>query len=591
MAEEKVRRKLAAILSADVQGYSRLMGEDEVATVRTLTAHREIMTSFIEQHQGRVVDSPGDNLLAEFASVVDAVECAMEMQGALKVRNDKLPEDRRMVFRIGINLGDIIEEGDRIYGDGVNIAARLEGLAEGGGICISGSAYDQIEGKLALDHEYLGEQSVKNIKRPVRSYRIRRVSEPVIPHLKEKLPLPDKPSIAVLPFVNMSGDPEQEYFSDGITEDLITDLSKISGLFVIARNSTFTYKGRPVNVQQVGRDLGVRYVLEGSVRKAGDRVRITAQLVDAGSGGHLWAERYDRALQDIFALQDEVTQKIVAVLAVRLTEGEQIRRACKCRQPCDIEAYDDYLRGLEYLLRFTEEANARAREIFEKSVRVAPNFALAHTRLGDTYLNEWVFGWSQDPGRLDSALDLAKKAIALDESLSEPHDLLGRVYLWKGRHEEAIAELQRAVSLDPNDAECLAGLGSVLAWSGRPEEALDLTKRAMRLNPRYPVYYLWNLGHAYFLMERYQEAIAAFERSLNVNADFYPARFFLAASYSLSGRIEEARAEVEGLLAKGPEGCLRFAGQRLPYKDPAILIRLFEALSRVGLTSPVSPVL
>ena len=586
MAEEKVRRKLAAILSADVQGYSRLMGEDELATVRTLTGHRELMTSLIVGHQGRVVDATGDNLLAEFASVVDAAQCAVDIQGALKARNDELPEDRRMVFRIGINLGDVIEEGDRIYGDGVNIAARLEGLADGGGICISGSAYDQIEDKLALGYEYLGEQSVKNIRKPVRVYRIGTATEPVIPHMKEELQFPDRPSIAVLPFLNMSGDPEQEYFSDGITEDLITDLSKISGLFVIARNSTFTYKGRPVKIQQVGKDLGVRYVLEGSVRKAGDRVRITAQLLDAKSEGHLWAERYDRGLEDIFALQDEVTQKIVSVLAVRLTEGEQIRRACKCRQPCDIRAYDDYLRGLESLFQFTEEANAHAREVFEKSVKAAPHFALAHSKLGDTYFNEWVFGWSQDPGRLDSALDLAKKAIALDDSLSEPHELLGRVYLWKGLHEQAIAELERAVSLDPNDAEGLAGLGSVLAWSGRPKEALELIRRAMRLNPRYPVYYLWNLGHAYFLMERHQEAIAAFKRALNVNADFHPAHFYLAASYSLIGRMGEARAEMERLLAKGPEGCVRFAGQRLPYKDPTILSRLLEALSKAGLPPP-----
>ncbi|MFQ6078772.1 MAG: adenylate/guanylate cyclase domain-containing protein, partial [Thermodesulfobacteriota bacterium] len=351
-----MERKLTAILSADVKGYSRLMGEDEVATIRTLTAYREVMAALIQKHRGRVVDSPGDNLLAEFASVVDAVECAVEVQQELKARNAELPPDRRMEFRIGINLGDVVVEGERIYGDGVNIAARLEGLAEGGGICISGTAYDQVEGKLSLGYEYLGEHAVKNIKKPVRVYRVEpepvalgvgmRAEEELVPPEKPgALELPDKPSIAVLPFLNMSGDPEQEYFSDGITEDLITDLSKVSGLFVIARNSAFTYKGKSAKVEQVGRELGVRYVVEGSVRRAGDRVRITAQLVDAETGYHLWTERYDRDLKDIFDLQDEVTQKIVAALKVKLTRREL--ELLERKYTDNPEAYDCYLRGWE----------------------------------------------------------------------------------------------------------------------------------------------------------------------------------------------------------------------------------------------------
>src|SRR5712692_4445617 len=343
-----MERKLTAILSADVKGYSRLMGEDEEATIRTLTAYREVMVTLIQQHRGRVVDSPGDNLLAEFASAVDAVRCAVEIQQELKVRNAELPLDRKMEFRMGLNVGDVIVEGERIYGDGVNIAARLEGLADPGGICISGTVYDQIENKVALSYEYVGEQTVKNIAKPVRVYRVReksevvvtmsesvlrqaqheRLSDPVTPSagsgqaLSQSqgdphapvLPLPNKPSIAVLPFANLSGDPEQEYFSDGITEELITGLSRLSGLFVIARTSVFTYKGRAVKVQEVGQELGVRYVLEGSVRKANDQVRITAQLVDATAGHHLWAERYDRPFKDIFALQDDVVQKIVTTL-------------------------------------------------------------------------------------------------------------------------------------------------------------------------------------------------------------------------------------------------------------------------------------
>src|SRR3989441_1650150 len=374
MEPHGVARKLAAILSADVKGYSRLMGEDEIATIRTLTAYRAVMATLIQRHRGRVVDSPGDNLLAEFASVLDAVQCAVEIQQELKVRNADLPAPRKMEFRIGINLGDVIVEGERIYGEGVNIAARLEGLAEAGGICISGTVYDQIENKLALGYKYLGKQVVKNIARPVQVYRVsmepraaplkaskeaegqppgiirlwpRGRTEPLKASreaegqrqpLQKGMELPDKPSIAVLPFINLSGDPEQEYFSDGMTEDLITDLSKLSGLFVIARHSVFTYKGKAVKVEQVGRELGVQYVLGGSVRKVDNRVRITAQLVDATTGYHLWAERYDRPLKDIFALQDETIQKIVAALAVKLTEEEQER--VWRRYTDNMEAYD-----------------------------------------------------------------------------------------------------------------------------------------------------------------------------------------------------------------------------------------------------------
>ena len=367
MAEEHVKRKISAIFSADVEGYSRLMGDDEVATVRTLENYRKVMVDLIEQHRGRVVDSPGDNLLAEFGSVVDAVQCAVEVQQVLKAKNAELPENRRMEFRIGINLGDFIEEGERIYGDGVNIAARIEGLAEGGGICISGTAFDQVETKLGLDFEYLGEQAVKNIKKPVRVYRVRMESDFSDMELSGGLSLPDKPSIAVLPFVNMSGDPEQEYFSDGITEEIITALSRSPKLFVIARNSTFTYKGKSAKVQKVAEDLGVRYVLEGSVRKAGDRVRITAQLIEAKTGHHLWAERYDRDLKDIFALQDEVAVKIMSAIGAELTRGE---RALLLGKGTDnVEAYLMVLQGFEYWYRHTEETNLQARKLGEEAIR------------------------------------------------------------------------------------------------------------------------------------------------------------------------------------------------------------------------------
>ncbi|NIS69645.1 MAG: hypothetical protein GTO12_12040 [Proteobacteria bacterium] len=346
MKPQSLQRKLTAILSADVKGYSRLMGEDEEATIRTLTAHRKVMATLIQKHRGRVVDAPGDNVLAEFGSVVDAVECAVEIQRELATRNTELPKDRRMEFRIGVNLGDVIAEGKRIYGDGVNVAARIEGLAEGGGICISGSVCDQIENKLALRFEYLGERAVKNIKRPVRVYRVVVEPEAVGAEVLKPLELPDEPSIAVLPFTNLSGDPAQEYFSDGITEQIITGLSKIPHLFVIARNSAFTYKGKPFKVQQVSEELGVRYVLEGSVQRSGDRVRISAQLIDATSGHHLWAEKYDRDLRDIFALQDEITLKILTALQVKLTEGDQAH--LWARRTDNLETYLKYLEGLEH---------------------------------------------------------------------------------------------------------------------------------------------------------------------------------------------------------------------------------------------------
>ena len=624
--EERAKRKLTAILSADVKGYSRLMGEDELTTVRTLEAYREMITEVIRNYRGRVVDSPGDNLLAEFSSVVDAVECAVEIQMELKAKNEELPEDRRMEFRIGINLGDVIEEGERIYGDGVNVAARIEGLAEARGICISRTAFDQVKNKLSLGYEYLGEHAVKNIAEPVRVYRVLIEREyvgkvlgeerpkpirwrwaviggmavfillagalaiwhfsfrrPLVPASEEKmaLPLPDKPSIAVLPFANMSGDPEQEYFSDGITEDLITDLSKISGLFVISRNSVFTYKGKVVKVEEVGQELGVKYVLEGSVRKARNRVRITAKLVDTTTGGHLWAERYDRDLRDIFALQDEVTQKIVTALVVKLTEDEQERLVRKGTD--NLEAYDYALRGMDYFFRFTKEANGQARQMFEKAIDLDPKYALAHTWLGWTHWLDYSFGWSQDPQSLEGAFELAQRAISLDDSVSEAHALLGKVHLWKRHHDLAIAELEKTLSLNRNYADGLTGLGEALYFAGRPEEAIGLVKKAMRLNPKYPVWYLLNLGHAYFLTGRYEEAITTLKRVINRNPNFWPAYIYLAASYVELGQDEKARIEASEVLRINPNFSLEAGRQRLPYKDKAVLEHLFDILRKAGL--------
>ncbi len=583
MTTQEVKRKLVAILSADVKDYSRLMEEDEKGTVHTLNAYKEVMTNLIQQHRGRVVDAPGDNVLAEFGSVVNAVECSVEIQKELETRNGELRENRRMEFRIGVNLGDVIEDEEQILGDGVNIAARLESLSEAGGICISGTAYDQVENKLSLGYEYLGEQTVKNIAKPVRVYRVlmdpgvvaRRGLE-VAPKERKVLPLPDKPSIAVLPFVNMSGDPEQEYFSDGITEDLITDLSKISSLFVIARNSVFTYKGRAVKVDYVGRALGVRYVLEGSVRRAGARVRITAQLVDAGTGGHLWAERYDRDVGDIFALQDEVTQKIVTALALKLTRDEHER--LERRYTNNLEAYDCLLRGLGYFYLFTREGNDRARSMFDKAIDLDPEFALAYGRLGLTHWLEWSFGWSQSLESLEKAFQLAQRATALDDSLPEPHGILGMVCLWKKEHEKAIGHLQRAIALNPNSADALDQLAHVLTFAGRPEEAIGLEKKAMRLNPMYPPLYEWTLGHAYFLAGENEQAIDALRRLLDRTPGFHPAHIYLALCLSRLGRVDEAQAEAAEFTRVTPNMSWDTWKQRLPYKDKAVLDGLFGTL-------------
>jgi adenylate cyclase len=626
MVEDQVRRKLAAILSADVKGYSRLMSQDEASTFHTLTTYFGIMTGLIEKHHGRVVDNPGDNLLAEFSSVVNAVTCAVEIQRELAQRNEELPADRKMEFRIGINVGDVGEKNEKIFGDGVNIAARLEGRADPGGICISGSAYDQVRNKLKLGYESLGELRVKNIAAPVRAYRVLMTPEEegvvlgegglrprrsiwvvlivvlaivlvavavstyrlylrpggpkseIASTVRMAFPLPDKPSIAVLPFDNLSGDPQQEYFSDGMTDDLITDLSKVSGILVIARNSTFTYKGKAINVQQIGRELGAQYVLEGSVRKAGNRVRINAQLIDAKSGGHLWAERYDRDLKDVFAVQDEVTAKIVSALKVTLTEGEREQIAEMYTD--SLEAYDFYLRALESGNRFTKDSNAEARKMLENAIKLDPEYALAYSKLGFTYLMDWIFGWRHDPGSIEEAFQMAQKALKLEKSLSSAHSLLGHVYLWKKQHALAIAEKEKAIALNPSNADLYADLGEILTWAGRPEEAIDLVEKAMRLNPRYPIYYLFGLGHAYFLTNRYEEAITTFKRVVNRNPNFWPASVYLAATYTKLGQEDEARAEAQRVFNADDGLSIDDWEKRLPYKDESVLEEVLDALRK-----------
>jgi len=581
MTEERTKRKLTAIFSADVAGYSRLMGEDEVGTVQLLKEYRGIMNQFIQQHRGRVVDSPGDNLLAEFSSVVDATECTVEVQEKLNILNSDLPKNKRMEFRIGINLGDVIEDGTRIYGDGVNIAARVEGLAEGGGICLSGSVFDQIEGKIPLNYEYLGEQTVKNIKNPVRVYRINVKSEKIFT-FESELKLPDKPSIAVLPFDNMSGDPTKEYFSDGLTEEIITGLSKIPKLFVIARNSTFTYKGKPVKVQQVSRELGVKYVLEGSVRSAGERVRITAQLIDGMTGQHLWAERYDRQVKDIFAIQDDITMNIMIALQVKLTEGEHARLGPKSIK--NLEAYIKALKANKHFFEFNKEGFILARQKYEEAIELEPDYAAAHGGLACTYIVPLWFGWEDSPEQaLAKANEHTQRCLALDDTNAYAHAFLGALCLVQRQWDKAIAAGKRAVTLSPNSADILAMFAITLKSVGRVDEALSMIEKAIRLNPMPPEWYLHELGTYYRLLGRYDEAIAILKKNLARGSHYLTSMINLTATYSMAGKLDQARAQAKEVLRIMPDFSAKQFMKGFPYKDQKIIDDFIENLCKAGL--------
>jgi len=637
MSDESFKRKLTAILSADVEGYSCLMGVDEDATIRTLTSYRELMSTLIQKHRGRVVDSPGDNLLAEFGSVVDAVRCAVEVQEELRVRNAELPENRRMQFRIGINLGDVVEEEGRIYGDGVNITARVEGLADGGGICISGTVYDSIKNKLSLSYESLGEHTVKNIMEPVRVYRVRIVPEATAPVVKEKKamlrkwhwaalavvvilivgalairhfyfrppaiehaskeemasPLSDKISIAVLPFVNMSGDPGQEYLCDGITEAIITALSKTPKLFVIARNSTFTYKGRAVSVRQVCKDLGVRYVLEGSIQKSGDQVRITAQLIDGKAEAHLWADKYDRNLKDIFDLQDQITGNVITALKVKLTDGEYAR--IYKRGTNNLEAYLKCMKGVDHALRFNKNDNEIARQLYEEAISIDPNYTGAITLLAWTYRHEAWYGWTKTPSEsYKKAVELAKKALSLDKTNALPHTVLSIVSAETGDFETANSEAKKALSLEPNnvDSNCMAAV--IYFYQGRYEEAAERWDKALQLSP-ISRWYHSIASYNYFSAGNYQKAIATAKEAIKQEQQWImPAYFALVASYSSLGRQEEARTAAAEFRKIDPKFSLAewkkraLARGTLPYlsantKYRATIDRLEEALRKGGL--------
>jgi adenylate cyclase len=574
-------RRLSAILNADVAGYSRLMGDDEAGTMALLKTHRLLVADLVGREGGRVVDATGDNILAEFPSVVGAVHAATAIQNELARRNADIPPPRRMELRIGVNLGDVLVDGDRIYGEGVNVAARLQALAEPGGTCISGTVFDQVENKLQLPYEPLGEHTVKNIARPLRVYRIRAgvTGEPrgTTLHLAPA----DQPAIAVLPFANLGGDPDQDYFAEGIAEDVITDLSKVSQLSVIERHSAFRYKDRRLPVQDIARELGVRFLLEGSVRRAGTRVRISVQLVDTRSGRPLWAERYDRDLADIFAVQDDITRRIVEELEVTLTSGEQARLLRRTTR--NVEAYDALLRGLRRLYEFTPEGSADARAWFERAAVLDPACSTAHAFVGGTHLNDLTMGFARS--RADSFTKLqaaATRALELDSESAITHMLLSWVHLLRRDHDAAIADAERAVALAPGAAATLTTLAVMLNMAGRPEEGLAASDRALRLSPIPRSSDLRARAVALRLLGRYAEAIALYEACRRAEPHSTLALIGLTIAHVFADDMEGARATAREILTRDPTFSVDgFAG--LLYRDPAQIEREKQALRRAGL--------
>jgi TolB-like protein/class 3 adenylate cyclase/tetratricopeptide (TPR) repeat protein len=582
MAEGRVERRLAAILAADVAGYSRLMGVDEEGTLAALKAlRREHIDPRIAEHRGRIVKTTGDGALVEFASAVDAVRCAVEIQKTMAGRNANIPEDRRIEFRIGINVGDIIiDEGD-IYGDGVNIAARIETMASPGAICLSDNAYQQIKGKLALDVSDMGEQQLKNIAQPVRAYGVRFDGTPARPILA----LPDKPSIAVLPFQNMSGDSEQEYFADGMVEDIITALSRFQNLFVIARNSSFTYKGRAVDVKQVGRELGVRYVLEGSVRKAVNRIRITGQLIDAGTGTHLWADRFDGPLEDIFDLQDRMTTSVVSAIAPKLQRAE-IERAN--RKPTEsLDAYDYYLRGIENLHQRTQPATEEALRLFYLAIELDPQFASAYGMAAFCYIIRRSQGWVKD--RMEGAGEgarLAHRAMELgrDDAVALSVGSFAHGYFVHDFDTSALFN-DRAIQLNPNLASAWWYSGWIRLWRGEHDLAIKHFEQFKRLSPLDPFMSGMHSGMAFahICAGRYQEAADYADRALSESPNLYQALRAAASSYALAGRIEQAQKAMSKVRQIDPTLRISNLSELTPLRRPEDIARNAEGMRKAGL--------
>jgi len=581
-SKPRVDRRLAAILAADIAGYSALMGTDEEATVRELKARQAVVLPIILSHGGHVIDTAGDGILAEFPSTLNAVRSAVAIQDAMAQRNGSVEAARCMQFRIGINQGDVISDGVRVYGDGVNIAARLEALAQPGGICVSGKVYDELEGKLVQDYDDLGPQHLKNISLPVRVYCLRSPSrvEPTLTSLvKQEFALPDRPSIAVLPFTNMSGDPAQEFFSDGIAEDLVTALSKLRWLFVIARNSSFTYRGKAVDIRRVGRELGVRYVLEGSVQRAADRVRVTAQLVDATNAGHVWAERYDRELADIFAVQDEITQAVAAAIGSAIVDAERVRAVRK--PPESLGAWEAYQRGMWHLSKVNAEDHLKAMHFFQKAAEIDPNFAAAFAGLAGAILNSaLIYHQISIEQAAKEGEALARKAVVLDQNDGRARARVAQAIFAKGDLEGSICESDEAILIDPNCDVAYSQKGISLILLGRHEEGRKAAQAALRLSPRDPARpsRLAHISRSYYFEGNYKMSEDTLRQLIREYPGHTPAYEYLIASLGQLGKLAEAKA----MIAMAPPGYDQYSRHRPPFRLPADHEHIMEGLRKAG---------
>ena len=591
MAEDRVDRRLAAIFAADIAGYSRLMASDEEGTLRQLKAHRkQLIDPKITEHRGRIVKTTGDGALVEFVSVVDAVRCAVDIQRGMNQRNTDVPADKRIQFRIGINVGDIIIDGDDIFGDGVNVAARLEALADPGGILVSSIVHDQVRDKLSFGFEDMGEHTVKNIARPISVHRVS-LTEATPPtavksataSAKTEPSTVTRPSIAVLPFANMSGDPEQEYFADGISEEIITGLSRLRWLFVIARNSSFTYKGKAVDIKRVARELGVRYVLEGSVRKGGNRVRITAQLIDAATGNHIWADRYDGELTDVFALQDEITRKAVAAIEPSLLEAEGVRS--QHRAPEDLDAWDMVMRANSQFWRLTKSDSEAAIAMLRRAVQRHPDYAPAHSMLAFALLVSRQVGWISIEPEVNEPAALAAHAVELDDRDPWAHLALGYVAFTRRRTDEAVDEFQHALDLNPNFAAAHGFLGHALVLDGRSDQAIAHSEQAIRMSPHDPQNALFNVGlaAAHYLAGRYNEAIVYGRKAMQQRFGLTNGHRIYIASLAQAGQIDEARAALAKLQELQPGHSIAWIERNIPY-TPGPMAKFLEGMRKAGLT-------
>lgn len=584
MATAHVDRRLVAILAADMVGYSRLMEADETGTIARQKAHRlELVDPEIGAHGGRIVKTTGDGILIEFPSVVAATECAVAIQRAMAEREARVSDERRIQYRVGINLGDIVIDGDDILGDGVNVAARLEGLAEPGGVCISDVVHQSVAGKLDLTFEDMGEQQVKNISRPVRVYQwsvgkstARGGTQP-----NQKNPLPEKPSIAVLPFNNMSGDPEQEYFSDGMAEDLITDISNISGLLVIARNSSFAFKGQAIDVKEVAAKLGVKHILEGSVRKMGSKLRVNAQLIDAASGGHIWAQRYDGDMEDIFEFQDNIREQIVAALRVSLTPTDKARTENK---PTDnVEAYDLFLKGRASYHRYTSENLLEARKCFEEAIEIDPNFADAYAYLSYCHFQAWFQLGPEFDDNFERANELAERGVALDSTSAVALTRLGWIQTFMRRHDQAIANMEKAFALAPNNADVNATFGQILNYWGDPKRGLKMMEKAFSLEMFVPPNWEFQVGCSRLLLRQYDQAASRFLKTIERAPKWVPGYLYLASAYAGLDRLEDARDATKQVLEIDPQYTVNEAARQYPFRLDEVRNHIFDSFRKAGL--------